>query len=80
MKEILVEYRYKTLNEIYGDLVCEVTELMDKYLLYKPKSGFNKTYLYNDLEIFSDSCTYRLAFRVPRSHKRLYRIREVITK
>lgn len=78
MKEILVEYRYKTLDEKYGDLVCEVTELMDKYLLYKPKSGFNKTYLYNDLDVFSDSCTYRLAFRVPRSYKRFYRTRKVI--
>lgn len=65
---ILVSYKYKTIEDKYGDLVCEVTEFMDKYLLYKSDNGWYKTYLYNDIGVFSKSGYLQLAFRVPRSN------------
>ena len=42
--------RYKWSNEDkYGDLVCELTEFFDKYILDKNKTySWYKTYLYND--------------------------------
>ena len=49
-----IKVKYKLSNgDKYGDLVCEVTEFMDKYLLKeKYTSSLFRTYLYNDLFIF----------------------------
>ena len=61
-----IEVRYLWNNDKpNGDLVCELTEFMDKYLLYKAKTRYCKTYLYNDLGVFSTDELLRIAFRYP---------------
>lgn len=65
---ILVRYKYET-SDADGDLVCELTEFMDKYLLRsKQLYTFYKTYLYNDIGVFSEPNCLQIAFRVPRSY------------
>ena len=65
---MLVRYKY---NKEHGDLVCEVTEFMDEYLLgLKYGNPMFCTYLYNDLAVFSNEDLLRIAFRVPRCYKR----------
>lgn len=63
---ILVRYKYES-QLGYKDLVCEVTEFMDKYLLgLKNGNDMFRTYLYNDLAVLSTDGCLRIAFRVPR--------------
>ena len=63
---ILVRYKYES-QVGYKDLACEVTEFMDKYLLgLKKGNEMFRTYLYNDLDVFSNDGCLRIAFRVPR--------------
>lgn len=64
MEDIMVRYKWSS-DKKSGDLVCEVTEFMDKYLLWKNKSTYMVTYLYNDLEIFSTNSLLQIAFRYP---------------
>lgn len=64
--EDTIEVRYLWNNDKpNGDLVCELTEFMDKYLLYKTKTQYCRTYLYNDLGVFSTDKLLRIAFRYP---------------
>ena len=63
---IIVEYKYKTINDRYGDLVCELTEFMDKYLI--DLTELFRTYLYNDIGVFSKMGFLQIAVRVPRSY------------
>ena len=65
MKIMKVRYRYETSD----DLVCELTEFMDEYLI-GGKLNYCSTYLYNDLDIFSNKenkqhSIYQIAFRYP---------------
>ena len=56
--------RYKFTKE-YDDLVCDVTEFMDNYLLgLRQGNKMFCTYIYNDLMLFSENIL-QLAFRVP---------------
>ena len=64
MEDIVVRYKWDN-DKKSGDLVCEVTEFMDKYLLWGNKSTYMNTYLYNDLEIFSTNSLLQIAFRYP---------------
>lgn len=65
---MMVRYKYGT-SDVKGDLVCELTEFMDKYLLCsKQLYTFYKTYLYNDIGVFSEPNCLQMAFRVPRSY------------
>lgn len=65
MKDI-IEVRYLWNNDKKdGDLVCELTEFMDKYLLHKSMLTYCKTYLYNDICIFSSNNILQIAFRYP---------------
>ena len=61
-----MKVRYKYEDELNSDLVCELTEFMDEYLI-GGKLNFCCTYLYNDLDIFSDKDNnkYQIAFRYP---------------
>ena len=52
-------------SHIDEDLICEATEFMNQYLIYKPKV-YKQTYLYNDLNKNEDG-TYRISFRYPSS-------------
>ena len=52
-------------SHVDEDLICEVTEFMNQYLIYKPKV-YKQTYLYNDLNKNEDG-TYRISFRYPGS-------------
>lgn len=52
-------------SHIDEDLICEATEFMNQYLIYKPKV-YKQTYLYNDLNKNEDR-TYRISFRYPGS-------------
>ncbi len=65
-----IKVKYKWSNgDKYGDLVCEVTEFMDKYILdSKSNYTFYKTYLYNDIGVYSSNKLLQIAFRVPRSN------------
>ena len=59
-----VSYRFEGQTD---ELICELTEFMDKYRLAKFTEKFSKiwvTYLYNDLDKNEDS-TFRIAFRLP---------------
>lgn len=63
MEDIIsVEYKYKE-RKFNDDLVCSLTRFMDKYLL--SNSELFKTYLYNDLAVFSSENLLQIAFRVP---------------
>jgi hypothetical protein len=65
-----VRYKYESDNK-YGDLVCELTEFMDNYLLgTKRVNNLYRTYLYNDIGVFSEPSALQIAFRTPRSNKR----------
>lgn len=60
-----VRYKYETSD----DLVCELTEFIDEYLI-GGKLNYCCTYLYNDLDIFSNEENrthnmYQIAFRYP---------------
>ena len=67
----VMKVRYKYLSENYdGDLVCELTEFMDQYLLGGKLKSYMCTYLYNDLTIFSKPKYLQIAFRYPRCYKR----------
>jgi len=69
---IKVEYMFNNEN-MYGDLVCELTEFMDKYLLKeKYTNSLFRTYLYNDIGVYSNNKLLKIAFRVPRCNKRFY--------
>lgn len=62
---IIVEYKYKNKFDPYGDLICPMTEYFDKYIPYRKRYSWYKTYLYNDIGVFSDKGLNRIAFRVP---------------
>ena len=66
MRDVIkVEYLYDN-GCRDGDLVCELTRFMDKYLVGKKKNiSYLCTYLYNDLGIFSTKNLLRIAFRYP---------------
>lgn len=64
---IKVRYRYNT--DKYDELVCEITEFMDKYLIRS--TDLYKTYLNNDIGVLSKQGFLQIAFRVPRSYKGL---------
>ena len=62
---ITVEYKWSN-EDKYGDLVYELTEFFDEYILDKNKTyNWYKTYLYNDISIFSNDEYLQIAFRVP---------------
>ena len=45
-----IEVRYKYDSSGYDeDLVCELTEFIDQYLLFSKRNQYMCTYLYNDL-------------------------------
>lgn len=62
-----IKVKYKWNNEDkYGDLVCELTEYMDNFLIdSKKESKLFCTYLYNDIGVFSKEGFLQIAFRVP---------------
>lgn len=63
---ILVRYKLNDGDE-YGDLVCELTEFMDGFLLAERVNyTFYKTYLYNDIGAYSTLDCLQIVFRVPR--------------
>lgn len=69
---IMVRYKWDD-GDVYGDLVCEMTEFMDSYLLdNKKEHTLFRTYLYNDINVFSDPNHLCIAFRVPRCYERWY--------
>lgn len=60
-----VRYRFSG-DKKDGDLVCELTEYMDEYIPKASKYTWYKTYLYNDILLFSEpNDYYQIAFRVP---------------
>lgn len=62
---IIIKYKWSN-EDKYGDLVCELTEFFDKYILDKNKNySWYKTYLYNDISVFSNNGYLQIAFRVP---------------
>lgn len=62
---IIIKYKWSN-EDKYGDLVCELTEFFDKYILDKNKTySWYKTYLYNDISVFSNDHYLQIAFRVP---------------
>lgn len=63
-KTMLVRYKYSKADK-YGDLVCDLTEFFDKYIPNRNQYSFYKTYLYNDIGIFSNLNYLQIAFRVP---------------
>lgn len=74
---IMVKYKWNNDNK-YGDLVCEITEFMDKYLLSaKATNTLYRTYLYNDLGAFSDDGFLHISFRVPRGYSWGYTIKKI---
>lgn len=73
---INVYYKYNN-HDIKGDLVCELTEFIDKYIIAEKKPyTWYKTYLYNDIDVFSSDDLYQIAFRLPRSYYGRYTIKE----
>lgn len=56
---IVVRYLYA------DDLVCELTEYFDTFVKNKSSLTYCKTYLYNDIAIFSNENLLRIAFRYP---------------
>lgn len=67
---IMVRYKWNN-DDIYGDLVCEMTEFMDNYLLdNKKEHTLFRTYLYNDIGVFSKPNHLQISFRLPRCYKR----------
>lgn len=66
MENILVRYKptYKPKKE--DDLICSLTEFMDEYITVKDRYYGFKTYIYNDILLFSKpQHYYQVAFRVP---------------
>jgi hypothetical protein len=77
-KPMVVRYKYSD-TKINDDLVCDLTEFMDKYINVEFKTDWSrcwyKTYLYNDLSVYTDTIcandpdthhlTYIIPFRVP---------------
>ena len=61
-----VKYLWDSASKYDNDLVCELTEFMDRYLEYTPKT-YIKTYLYNDLNVYGkdNNRYYIVAFRYP---------------
>lgn len=59
---IKVRYKYDS-QAPDGDLVCEITQFMDQYLLHKV--DYICTYLYNDLGFCSTPNLLQIAFRYP---------------
>ena len=60
---IIVNYKWHN-RDLAGDLVCELTEFIDNYLLFKkPDCAF--TCLYNDLGCYSSPGLLQIAFRYP---------------
>ena len=75
-KLIKIRYKFNT-SDKKGDLVCELTEFMDSYIIAdKCQNTWYKTYLYNDLDLFSSN-SYQIAFRVPRCYKRWNIIKKI---
>ena len=64
MEDKSIYVRYMFGDSSCGDLVCFITEFMDKYLL-NPPMKYCKTYLYNDLEAYSTEHITQIAFRFP---------------
>lgn len=65
---IKVKYKWNN-GDKYGDLVCELTDFMDTYLLdNKKEHTLFRTYLYNDIGVYSSPKYLQIAFRVPRSN------------
>lgn len=61
-----IEVRYKYDSSGYDeDLVCELTEFIDQYLLFSKRNQYMCTYLYNDLTAHSTQNLLRIAFRYP---------------
>lgn len=61
-----IEVRYKYNSQSYdGDLVCSLTQFMDKYLLFPKRNNYMCTYLYNDLTAHSTQNLLQIAFRYP---------------
>lgn len=58
-----IQVRYLWNSSYKDDLVCELTEFMDKYVKHKVEYMF--TYLYNDLGVFSSKNILQIAFRYP---------------
>lgn len=61
---IYVYYKYDTIR-YNNDLVCSLTKFMDSYLIRSSVYSGYRTYIYNDLDIFSTNDLLQIAFRVP---------------
>ena len=74
---IKVKYKWNN-GDKYDDLVCELTEFMDKYLLNdKYDSSLFRTYLYNDIGVYSSNKLLQISFRVPRSNYGVITIKKI---
>ena len=60
---IIIKYKYGK-QALDGDLVCELTEFIDNYILFE-KPEYACTYLYNDLGFASTPNLLQIAFRYP---------------
>ena len=76
-KPMVVSYKYENGDE-YGDLICDLTIFMDFYLLGDRVNNLAfRTYLHNDIGLFSQINMLQIAFRVPRSNQRRHICKEV---
>lgn len=65
---MLVKYKWDN-GDMYGDLICELTEFMDKFIITEKQIyQFYRTYLYNDIGVYSELNCLQMSFRVPRSY------------
>ena len=73
MKNI-IEVKYKYIKSNNTDLICELTEFFDKYLIKDHAAEYYRTYLWNDLldtkpdivyPELKDKKLYLISFRVP---------------
>ena len=76
---IIVEYMWRN-DKPNGDLVCDITRFMDNYLKNKRLLSYCKTYLYNDLGIFSTNNLTRIAFRYPGATRGSILLKRLSTK
>ena len=68
LQDVPIKVRYKYNNgDRYGDLICELTEFMDRYLI--TYSELSRTYLYNDISVMFKHGFLQISFRVPRCYK-----------
>lgn len=60
-KNLNLKYKFNTKCD---DLVCEITDFMDKYILFNNlEKNIKYSYIYNDLSTFSTKTRKRVIFR-----------------